>query len=120
VLDSRLRFREQLLKRHPHLSGKLDYVFVQDGQKSLGKPFYRTSVTNKTWKRAVRLAGLPSWVRFHSLRHTFASWHVMAGTTQTELMEVGGWKTASAVGRYMHQNEMHKKKVASRLDGVLL
>ena len=120
VLDSRLRFREQLLKRHPHLSGKLDYVFVQDGQKSLGKPFYRTSVCNKTWKRAVRLAGLPPWVRFHSLRHTFATWHVSAGTTTKELMSVGGWKSPNSVNRYMHQNEMHKKKVASRLDGVLL
>ena len=47
-LDNRLRVREQLLKRHPHLSGKLDYVFVRDGQKFLGKPFYRTSVCNKT------------------------------------------------------------------------
>ena len=34
--------------------------------------------------------------------------------------EVGGWKTASAVGRYMHQNEMQKKNVASRLAGVLI
>lgn len=119
VLQNRLKVRERLLKDHPSLAGKLDYVFVQTCQRSLGKPFFRTSVCNKTWKRAVSLAGLPSWVRFHSLRHTFASWHIMAGTTGKELMEVGGWKTESAVGRYTHQNEPHKKKVASRLDGVL-
>ena len=101
------------------MDGKLEYVFVQDSTKSLGKPFYRTSVTNKTWKRAVRLADLPSWVRFHSLRHTFASWHVLAGTTEQELMVVGGWKSPRAVERYMHQNEPHKQMVASRLDGVL-
>ena len=118
VLQNRMQVRDRLIREHPCLDGKLEYVFVQDSTKSLGKPFYRTSVTNKTWKRAVRLAGLPSWVRFHSLRHTFASWHVMAGTTEQELMVVGGWKTASAVGRYTHQNEEHKKKVASRLDGV--
>jgi hypothetical protein len=35
-------------------------------------------------------------------------------------MEVGGWKSPRAVERYTHQNEEHKKKVASRLDGVLL
>ncbi len=38
----------------------------------------------------------------------------MAGTTEQELIKVGGWKTASAVGRYTHHNEEHKKKVASR------
>ena len=119
VLENRLKVRDKLLKDHPFLEGKLDYVFVQTSIKSLGKPFYRTSVCNKTWKRAVRLAGLPSWVRFHSLRHTYATWHVKAGTTTKELMEVGGWKSPRAVERYMHQNEPHKQMVASRLDGVL-
>tara|TARA_B100001093_G_scaffold368980_1_gene353926 strand:+ start:669 stop:806 length:138 start_codon:yes stop_codon:yes gene_type:complete len=42
----------------------------------------------------------------------------MVVTTEQELMKVGGWKTASAVGGYTHYNEEHKKKVASRFNRV--
>jgi len=57
-------------------------------------------VPPKTWQRAIKAAGLPEGFRWHDLRHVWASWHLDAGTSKSELMELGGWKTASMVDRY--------------------
>jgi integrase len=51
------------------------------------------------WERSLRRAGIEAF-RFHDLRHTWASWHVMSGTSLQELMELGGWKSFEMVLRY--------------------
>ena len=121
VIKERLQERDILLKTYPKLrkhQPTLDYVFVQDCKQSLGNPFCPTSITNRTWKRAVVKAKLPSWVRFHSMRHTFATWHVKAGSTDGDIMAAGGWASAKSMGRYTHQDEEHKKAVSGRLDAI--
>jgi len=57
-------------------------------------------VPPRTWKRAIKAAGLPEGFRWHDLRHVWASWHLDAGTSKSELMELGAWKTPSMVDRY--------------------
>ncbi|MFK4445198.1 integrase [Caballeronia udeis] len=56
-------------------------------------------LTNSGWCAAMRKAGLTD-VRFHDLRHTWASWHRQAGTSCDELKDLGGWKSRSMVDRY--------------------
>jgi len=121
VLKERLKARDILLKAYPRLNKHqpaLDYVFIQDCKQSLGNPLGDTVMCKGPWKRAVRLAGLPSWVRFHSLRHTFATWHVKAGSTESDIMEAGGWSSPTSVARYTHQDKQHKKAVSGRLDSI--
>lgn len=48
------------------------------------------------WERSLRRAGIEAF-RFHDLLHTWASWHVMSGTSLQELMELGGWKSYEMV-----------------------
>ncbi len=51
------------------------------------------------WQTACTKAKLTD-LRFHDLRHTWASWHRQAGTSCDELKDLGGWKTRSMVDRY--------------------
>ena len=43
-----------------------------------------------------------SHFRWHDLRHTWASWHVMAGTPLEVLQKLGGWSSLQMVLRYAH------------------
>ncbi len=58
------------------------------------------------WKRAVKDAELAP-LRFHDLRHTWASWHVQNGTPLAVLQELGGWRSQRMVQRYAHFGESH-------------
>src|SRR5688572_22559189 len=53
---------------------------------------------------------------FHDLRHTWASWHVMSGTSLQELMELGGWKSYEMVLRYAHLAPENLASVAQRIE----
>ncbi len=53
------------------------------------------------WKRALKRMGITNF-RFHDLRHTWASWHVIQGTSLQDLIELGGWKSYEMVLQYVH------------------
>ena len=66
-----------------------DYVFTFKGD-----PVEQLSTA--AWYKALKRAGIENF-RWHDLRHVWATWHVMAGTTLAELQELGAWK--SEIGR---------------------
>jgi hypothetical protein len=63
-------------------------------------------VSNHAWRKACIRAGLPT-LRFHDLRHTWASWHVQSGTPLPVLQELGGWASLTMVQRYAHLGRSH-------------
>lgn len=67
-----------------------------------------------TWESACKKAGVPGF-RFHDLRHTWASWHAMAGTPLSVLQELGGWHSAQMVQRYAHLSPEHLAAAAERV-----
>lgn len=90
------------------------YVFAHPES---GKPLYKAS--NRAWYAAVKKAKLKGF-RWHDLRHTWASWHVMNGTRLEELQRMGGWATASMVQRYAHLSSEHLAEAAARVKPVSL
>ena len=72
------------------------------------------SVNTRAWTRALRLAGIEDF-RWHDLRHTWASWHVQAGTPIYELQQLGGWESAEMVRRYAHLAPEHLATAAARI-----
>ena len=71
-------------------------------------------VTPSVWKAACARVGVP-WCRFHDLRHTWASWHAMAGTPTSVLQELGGWHSAQMVQRYAHLSPEHLAAAAEKV-----
>lgn len=67
-----------------------------------------------TWEAACRRVGVPGF-RFHDLRHTWASWHAMAGTPLSVLQELGGWHSPQMVQRYAHLSPDHLQAAAERV-----
>ncbi|MDG6309918.1 site-specific integrase [Glaesserella parasuis] len=91
----------ELLKNQREKHGKYSkYVFVS----ARGNPV--DDINRKTFDRATRLTMLQDF-HFHDLRHTWASWHVQAGTPLFSLKELGGWETLEMVKKYAHLNADH-------------
>lgn len=91
---------------------KSEFVFTYQG-----KPVLQTST--KAWYSALTRAGISDF-RWHDLRHTWASWHVQAGTSLQELMELGGWASYTMVLRYAHLAGDQLSTAACRIDGLNL
>ncbi len=98
----------------------------------------KTKYSSKAWMLALDRAGLrkytwkskpkgwrPSFqdheykyddLRWHdATRHTWATWHVMAGTPLEILQELGGWSSTLMVKRYAHFTTGHLQKYAGNV-----
>lgn len=74
----------------------------------------RIRLDGKTWARILRDAEIEDF-RFHDIRHTWASWHVMNGTSLQELMQLAGWSTYSMALRYAHLAPGHLDQAAANV-----
>lgn len=81
-----------------------------------GKPVRQ--VNTKAWKQALKRAGIAEF-RWHDLRHTWASWHVQAGTPLPVLQELGSWETVEMVRKYAHLSSDHLAPYVDRMSGGL-
>jgi site-specific recombinase XerD len=57
-------------------------------------------------------------LKFHDLRHTFASHFIMRGGTLKVLQEILGHKTVTMALRYAHLCQEQKKKVVNLFNGL--
>lgn len=71
-------------------------------------------VSPSVWESACKAANVP-WLRFHDLRHTWASWHAMAGTPMSVLQELGGWHSAEMVKKYSHLSPEYLVQAAEKV-----
>ncbi len=55
---------------------------------------------------------------FNDLRHTWATWLIVAGVPITVLQEMGGWQNINMVRRYAHFSSGHLSLHAKRIDDI--
>lgn len=77
-----------------------------------GKPY--SDANGAAWRKAVERAGLQG-LRWHDLRHTWASWAVQSGVSLQEVMQLGGWRSFAMVLKYAHLAPDHLAAAASRV-----
>ena len=81
------------------------HVFTYAKLDKLGNELWRRPIAsgsnNTAWRKARARAGLPT-LRWHDLRHTWATWHAQAGTPALVLQTLGGWRDARMVRTYTH------------------
>lgn len=82
-----------------------------------GKPVRQ--VNTKAWRLALQRAGIDKF-RWHDLRHTWASWHVQAGTPLHVLQELGGWECVEMVRKYAHLSTVHLAEYVDRVSQLRL
>ncbi|MCW9717389.1 tyrosine-type recombinase/integrase [Avibacterium sp. 21-599] len=69
-----------------------------------GKPV--RIANTKAFRNALSRAGIKDF-RFHDLRHTWATRHIMSGTPLYVLQELGGWSKTDTVRKYAHLSVEH-------------
>jgi integrase len=79
------------------------------------KPGKKLLDLKKGFKKAVRLAGIPP-IRFHHMRHTFATRLVRAGVDIFGVQHLLGHSTITMTARYAHSLADVKMAAVSKLD----
>lgn len=74
-----------------------------------GKPIGKIKTA---WGKALKRAEIENFT-WHDLRHTWASWHIMAGTPLEVLQKLGGWSDIRMVLRYAHLAPEHLASFAN-------
>ncbi len=97
----------EVLKELRKLSPDSEHVFTWKGEPV-------DDYNGHTFKDAVKRAGLNP-LRWHDLRHTWASWAVQNGVTLHELMQLGGWASYQMVLRYAHLAPDHLATAAEKV-----
>ena len=101
------------LQDKKHRKGNLIFPNVKgEKQKQISRTFYEVvkelklnkDVTDKKYN-----------VSFPTLRHTFASWLAIQGTSLYEIKELMGHKSIERTGRYAHLMPNVKQKAVDRL-----
>ena len=91
-----------------------EFVFARDHS---NKP--STNVCDGTWRKAVARAGLPPGTCFHTLRHTFASWHMRNEVPEMVIQQLGGWSNTAMLQRYVHIKDEQKRKAVQGFEGMV-
>lgn len=71
------------------------------------------------WRAACRRAGLTG-VRFHDLRHTWATYAVLGTGDLRTVQEIGGWSSLALVERYTHPTTDARRRVVEAVGQVLV
>jgi len=92
-----------------------DLIFTDDGGRSLrsAPSFFKTAVRHLNFNQGVD--DRSQKVVFHTLRHTFASWLAIQGSTLLEIKELLGHKTTLMTERYSHLIPDRKRAAVMRL-----
>ena len=84
-----------------------------------GGPLRHRGFMARTYRPAVKTAGLPASLRFHDLRHTCAALLIAAGAHLEEIRDHLGHATIRTTSdRYGHLYDAARERLRDHLDGA--
>jgi integrase len=84
-----------------------------------GQPMRRSNFRREVWALALARAGLPATLRFHDLRHSYATWLVTDGVPINVVQRVMGHANASTtLDRYTHAPSNYADAVRAAFDDL--
>lgn len=88
--------------------GAFDLIFTA----RTGEPLKRGTFRARIWKPSLQRAGLPATLRFHDLRHSYATWLVSDGVPINDVANVlGHERTSTTLDRYTHSTSERDRRV---------
>lgn len=106
-LDRHIPILDELFKVLEAIKDRQVSVFTNES----GEPY---RFIHKIFNGAVRRAGIKDFT-FHDLRHTFASWLVMAGEPLYNVQRLLGHSTITMTQRYAHLSQDHLRDTIQKL-----
>lgn len=103
-------FVVQALTEHQHAfdPGEEGLIFVTRTGEAIRRGTFRARV----WKPSLQRAGLPIGLRFHDLRHSYATWLVSDGVPINDVAKVMGHEqTSTTLNRYTHSTRDRDRRV---------
>lgn len=88
-----------------------EWVFIKKDGNPPGE------IPSKVWTAATKKAGLEG-IRWHDLRHSWATILGESGIPEQEIQKLGGWKDARMVKRYSNLSVGHLSKAAEVVSGA--
>lgn len=77
-----------------------------------GAALRRGTFRARVWKPSLERAGLPSTLRFHDLRHSYATWLVSDGVPINDVAKVMGHEqTSTTLDLYTHPTKDRDRRV---------
>ncbi|WP_439427777.1 tyrosine-type recombinase/integrase [Micromonospora sp. LA-10] len=77
-----------------------------------GEAIRRGTFRSRVWKPSLQRAGLPMALRFHDLRHSYATWLVSDGVPINDVAKVMGHEqTSTTLNRYTHSTAERDRRV---------
>ena len=98
---------DDILKSEQAFVVQLSEVAIDLNRRQKGKHIRRANTGS--FKKACLKVGIEH-LRWHDLRHTWATWHVQRGTPLEVLQELGGWSDYKMVKRYAHFTHQHQQQ----------
>ncbi len=118
--------------RHAYMTAEVEAMLHErhngqgEGEQKFDDRVFHSPEIPNTFERTVKALGFNEGredrrdrVVFHTLRHTFASWHAKAGTPLYTIAKLLGHKTLSMTQRYAHLCPEAERQAAMTLQGVL-
>ena len=81
-----------------------EFIFTTSSGEMIGQ----TEIAGKTFNNIMERAGVPK-IRFHDLRHTFATWYMIKTDNIRHLQQLLGHATVATTEKYLHVSARHKK-----------